>query len=118
MDAQKLLEAVKSYERPKELHPIAVRAYDLYVAAGRRITDEVFGTLDSELAPLRSTRRLDELRVLAEALYSLGVFIWFLNERADNEQAADRISDLASAEERALQPSRCLGSGIAKPSSQ
>ena len=44
-----ILEVLRDYRPPKKLHPIAGKAYDMYDAAGFKLTDEAKEVIRQEL---------------------------------------------------------------------
>lgn len=88
-EAKAILEAIRDYRPPSKLHPIAGLTFDLYDAAGSKITDEILDRLRQELEPHRT-----DLKALTDALCGLSAFIMYANEQLEDPEAAARVSEL------------------------
>lgn len=86
---EELLEQLKAYRPPKKLHPIAGKAYDLYDAAGFKLTDEAIAELRKDLQSYYG-----DLKALTDALCGLAAFIMYAMENLDDKKAAEQIAEL------------------------
>jgi hypothetical protein len=99
MLSEKALEAIKDYRPPKKLHPIASKTYDLYAAAGNRLTPEA---LEALRADLRAT--YGDLKATTDALCGLASFVIYANEHLDDPAAAEQISELMRDARQEFEP--------------
>lgn len=88
-----LLQAAREYRRPKQLHPLVVQAYDAYAAASGRLEPLALDRLNRGLDRLEGGG-IAGLTELADALFGLGAFIWYLNEELGDELTAEAVSDV------------------------
>lgn len=83
------LEDIKNYRPPAKLHPIAGKTYDLYDAAGFKLTPEAIQELRLELQGYHG-----DLKALTDALCGLAAFIMFAMEVRNDPAAAEAIANL------------------------
>ena len=92
--AEYTLDQIKSYRPPKKLPEIAGLAYDLYDAAGFKVTDEILDKLRAELES-----KYGDLKALTDDLCGLCAFIVLLMEVRDDAKAAEKIAKLIQDQE-------------------
>lgn len=88
-DDKKLLQAVRDYRPPAELHPIAMNAWGHYEAAGNKLTNEGVEALRGELNALKP-----DLQKLGEAIFGVARFMIYVTESLGDKAAGEKIADL------------------------
>ncbi len=96
---RELLEAVRNYPVPKELHPIAMYAFKLYEDAGFKFPSEALAEIKGLLDGYDG-----EIEELGKAIYGLTHFVMLLNEQYKDEVTAKRISELMQSYTHLFEP--------------
>lgn len=86
---RELLEAVRNYPVPTELHPIAMYAWNLYETADFKFPPSAMADIKGILDGYD-----DEVEELGKAIYGLTHFVMLITQKYDDEANAKRISDL------------------------
>jgi len=86
---QQLLENIRDYKPPTELHPIAMHAWNLY-------EDNEFQLPPSAIETLREVFKAygDDLQALGEAMFGLTRFMLLVTEHHNDKVSADKIAEL------------------------
>jgi hypothetical protein len=86
---RELLEAVRSWRPSKELHPIAIAAYEVYARNGNSLPPSAVQALRSVLDECG-----DDLQSLAGAMEGLVRFMLHLGEELGDEENSERVAKL------------------------
>ncbi len=86
---EQILDAIKNYRPPPQIHPVAIKAFDLYRANDWKMTDEIVGTLRKELDALGT-----DLKVLSDAMCGLVAFMVTASEKFGDTAAGEMIGKL------------------------
>jgi hypothetical protein len=85
----KLLQAVRDWRPPQQLHPIAMVAWQLYEDGGFKLSDEALAKLRAILDDYG-----DDLKSLAEAIEGCTRFLILLSEHQKDQDAATKVAEL------------------------
>jgi hypothetical protein len=84
-----LLQAVRDWRPPKTLHPIAMRAWHVYVAHGHSLPPSAIQTIQDIL-----DGNGEDLKALAESLEGLFRFVVLLKDHRKDQKSAEQIMNL------------------------
>jgi hypothetical protein len=84
-----ILEQVGKYRAPTKLPPIANKAYDLYAAGGKKLSEEAIETLRKELGAFAG-----DLKALTDANVGLGAFAIYVRDHLNDPATAEQIAKL------------------------
>jgi len=87
--ADNILEVLRDYRPPTKLHPIAGNAFDLYDAAGSKMTDEVVDGIRKDLEQYQG-----DLKALTDALCGLTAFMIYVSEKLGDVDGGERVAAL------------------------
>lgn len=88
-DDRKLLQAVREYLPPKELHPIAMTAWNLYEGNGNTFPPEAVGGVRAVLDGYRG-----DLKSLGEAIFGVARFMIYVTEDLGDAATGEKVADL------------------------
>lgn len=86
---RKLLEAVRNWRPPTELHPIAMASFGVYAEAGNDLTPKGLQELRNVLDEYG-----DDLEALAAAMEGMVRFMLYLGEHLGDKDNAEKVASL------------------------
>ncbi|MBI2374130.1 MAG: hypothetical protein HYV07_09035 [Deltaproteobacteria bacterium] len=86
---EQILEAIKNYRPPAQIHPVAIRAFELYKGNDWKMTDEIVAALRKDLDAIGT-----DLKALSDAMCGLVAFMITASEKFGDTNAGEKIGKL------------------------